>query len=218
MPKKNTMMNLPPYQWKDLPAQPARHKWMTRKERFVKRYGILLIGAAVFTIYTILLSAAVYDRAEETVRKNVEAEIAQKQQMETGAANFLSDEASKENAFLLDAEALARDSGVWKTEEAFKAYCWNAIVRTWRADYPNSVQAVLEQPGQYDYHSKSGPYSTEKLEWAKEVLAEMEAGKLPRYLTMEHQYLEMRDGGSDCVLHTCWEFNTMNDDPWRYLE
>ena len=50
------------------------------------------------------------------------------------------------------------------------------------------------------------------------MLEQAYADELPRYLTMEHQYLEMRNDGEVCILHSCWNFNTISDEPWRLRE
>ena len=64
-------------------------------------------------------------------------------------------------------------------------------------------------------HNSNGSFSAEKYEWAREVLLQADEKKLPAYLTTEHLFMEMRDGGATCVLHTDYSRGG-NDDPWRY--
>ena len=171
---------------------------------------------ALFTIYTIVLSAAVYYHAEKVVKSQYESKMADWKQEYRAEQYLLTGEASREAAIDREAVALAHDGGVWKTEAAFKAYCWNVVVRSKRSDYPNSVQDVLAQTGQYAFYDPDGAYGEQKFKWAREVIEQAYTDRLPAYLTLEHQFLEMRNGGEDCLLHTNWQFNTMNDDPWRW--
>ena len=123
------------------------------------------------------------------------------------------DDARKANAIML-----AKDSGIWKNEAAFKTHCWNVILRVKSPLYPDSIQAVLAQPKQYEYANlDADTYQTEKVQWATEVLEQAETGQLPAYLTLNHLFEEMRNGGTDCVLHTDYDRGP-NDDPWRYRE
>ena len=176
----------------------------------------MLAFMALFTIYTILLSAAVYFHAKKVVETQYESRLSDWQQEYRADQYLLTGEASREAAMDRDAIDIAHDGGVLKTEAAFKAYAWNVVVRTKRADYPNSVQDVLAQTGQYAFYDPDGIYGEQKYKWAREVIEQAYTNKLPAYLTLEHQFLEIRNGGEDCILHTNWQFNTMNDDPWRW--
>ena len=213
---EKAIRTLPTYEWREDPIEPPRHRRAARRDCFLRRYGILLMLLAAFTIYTILLSAYVHHRTEKLMQARYDAMFEEWQEEYTASRYLLTGEASRKAAMEQDAVALAHDGGVWKTEEAFKAYCWNAVVRMKRPDYPNSIPEVLAQTGQYAFHSPGGAYEEKKFNWAMEVLEQAYTDKLPAYLTLEHQFLEMRDGGSDCILHTNWQFNTSGDDPWRW--
>ena len=214
---EKTIAELFPYRT-DEPKPPVRHRVISQKENFLRRYGIMLILWAAFTIYTICLSAFVNYQAVQRTRAEYDQMFESWQQEYTADQYLLTGEASRAAAIDRDAVSIAHDGGIWKTEAAFKAYVWNVVVRSRRSNYPNSVQEVLEQTGQYAFYDPDGTYNAQKVQWAKEVLEEAYDGQLPRYLTLEHQFLEMRNGGEDCILHTCFDFNTMNDDPWRYRE
>jgi len=216
MSNENTTKTLPAYQWREDPVQPPRHRRKEKRDLFLRRHGILLIFLALFTVYSILLSAAVYFLAGKIVGNKYEIQMADWKQEYAAEQYLLTGEASRAAAIDRDAISLAHDGDIWNTEEAFKSYCWNVIIREKRADYPNSVQDVLEQTGQYAFYDPDGPYNTQKYEWAKEVLEQAYTDQLPRYLTMDHQYLEMRNNGDVCILHSCWNFNTINDEPWRW--
>ena len=59
------------------PEMPFRHVVIERKERFIRRYGILLVVAAVFTIYTIILSAFVNRQAVMRTRQEYDVKFEQ---------------------------------------------------------------------------------------------------------------------------------------------
>ena len=218
--EEKSIKTLPTYKWHDEPFQPPRLKVQISAERFLKRYGIMLGLMALFTVYTIVLSASVYSHAMKVAERKHESQMAAQQEewqkQYTSQTYLLTGEASREAAMDRDAISLAHDGGVWKTEAAFKAYAWNVVVRSKRADYPNSVQEVLAQTGQYAFYDPDGAYGEQKYKWAREVVEQAYTDRLPAYLTLEHQFLEMRNGGEDCILHTSWNFNTMSDDPWRW--
>ena len=218
MESKNKIVNLPAYHWKDDVVQPVRHRVAERKDRFLRRYGILLIAAAAFTIYTICLSAAVYFRAEKVMKTKYESQMDSWKTEYVSTQYLLTGEESRKLAIRQESIAAAKDGGVWTTKEAFQTYCWNTKVRQLRADYPNSVQDVLQQTKQYDFHDPEGTYSKQKVEWATEVFEQAYDGELPPGLTLEHQFLEMRNDGAVCVLHTTFDFYTNNDNPWRLKE
>ena len=94
------------------------------------------------------------------------------------------DEARKANAI-----ALAKDSGIWKNEAAFKTHCWNVILRVKSPLYPDSIQAVLTQAKQYEYANlDADTYQTEKVQWATEVLEQAERGEVDPLTIMAQQY------------------------------
>jgi len=213
---EKAIKSLPTYHWRDEPFQPPKHRAEVRRERFLRRYGIILILAACFTIYTILLSWIVHYRAMSLAKEQYENEFEAWKQEYIAENFFLTGEASRAAAIEQDAVTAAHDGGVWTTEKAYKTYCWNVEVRKRRADYPNSVQDVLQQTGQYAFHDPDGTYNSDKLDWGREVFQEAYSGALPQGLTLEHQFLEMRNNGAVCVLHTSYDFYTSKDDPWSY--
>ena len=215
MESEKTIMNLPTYHWKDEPVQPPRHLRNVRRDRFLRNYGILLAIAAAFTIYTIILSSIVYFRADKVLRKKYESQLEDWKVEYVSSVNLVTGEDSKKLAIKQEAIAAARDGNVWTTKEAFQTYCWNVKVRQLRPDYPNSIQDVLLQAKQYDFHDPESTYNQQKVEWATEVFEQAYDGELPAGLTLDHQFLEMRNNGSVCVLHTTFDFYTNNDDPWR---
>ena len=82
---------------------------------FRRKWGILIIGAALFTIYTILLSASVEHRTEVRVRQEMAGEAAAaveqykaEQARETQKQYFLSGDASREAFINQEIDAAAR--------------------------------------------------------------------------------------------------------------
>lgn len=218
MPEEKTITNLPPYHWRDEPIQPPRHARYTRSEWFLKRYGIMIALAAAFTIYTIILSAIVDARAVKRTKGEYEDKFDSWKLEYISSQNLLTGEESKAVAMETDAIAMAHDGGLFKTKEAFITYCWEAVVRSKRPNYPNSIQGVLEQTGQFAFYDPSGTFNAQKKAWAMEVLEQADKNELPPYLTLDHQFMEIRNGGEVCILHSCWDFNTISDEPWRYRE
>ena len=194
----------------------------------VRKHGVGVALIAGIIVWTLIVIAVTKSIVKANTIKEVESrceieynnklEEYKKEEAENRAKEYwLSGDASKESAMNQDAIALAQDGNVWKTEEAFKTHCWNVVVRKLNPNYPNSIKGVLEQDGQYAYHDKDGTYSEEKFEWALEVLKQADTGKLPAYLTVNHVYIEMRDNGKSCVLHTTYD-RKGNDDPWKLRE
>jgi len=215
---------------KETKRKTGRHMGET-KSVFWRDHKIAIIAAAIFTIYSLLLIWRVDARAVKRVRTEelvpVQEELVKTQEKlkkytdkeeEQTRQYFLSGEASKEAQRGRDANALAHDGGVWKNEAAFKGYCWNVWLRSQSSLYPDTIEAVLSQPFQYDYYAPEKTYETQKEIWALEVLQQAEVDKkLPAYLTENHLHLEMKDGGATCVLHTDDKFYSKKDDPWRLM-
>jgi len=228
------------------PKKRKAGKHMTKdgsRSIFWRDHKLLIIGAALFTLYTIGLSSWVNWKADKRADEQTKAALTNyyetkvvaywdgegeapkekipvhaNEQVRVVQAKVLTDEESKQAAMERDAVALAKDSDVWKTEEAFKAHCWCAVLRKQSAQYPSEILTVLKQPKQFDYYNEDQlTYSTEKYGWAMEVLQQAETGALPKGLTANHLYLEMKDAGRVCILHTDPEHG-YSDDQWRYKE
>lgn len=197
-------------------------RWGDKLERFKKRYGILLIAAAVFTIYTIILSASVESRTEKRVWSEARAEYAAQleaykaEQAEAAQReHWLSGDASLEAQINRDAEDLCREAVVWKSEKAIYSSWGCVIARMMNPQYPDSIRAVLEQKGAFDYYSSDTKVDSGLFQKAVEFMRAYYNGMIPADLTQNHVIIEMRDGGNDCVVHSVFGGGA-GDDPWRY--
>lgn len=191
-------------------------------DRLVRRYGIVVIAAAVFTIYTIILSASVEARTEKKVRQEMafhyaselekyKAELAEAEQ----ASYWTSGEASLAAQINREADFLSRVD-IWTTDEAYQTFVCNVWVRVMRGDYPDSVEEVLQQPKQYDFFSLKKPIDERRHAITVELLKKLHNGIFPANLTLEHAWLEMKKDGAVCVLHSSDKYYTTNDVPWMY--
>ena len=198
--------------------QIAQHPWVPILANWVIA-GLIIALVVSFIVWGIRIHKDRRDEAmkaaarEEAVASYIAAQNLAAENEYEASGQKAKDEARKANAIML-----AKDSGIWKNEDAFKAHCWNVILRVKNPLYPDSVQAVLAQPKQYEYANlDADTYQTEKYQWAMEVIKQSETGQLPAYLTLYHLFEEMRNGGTDCVLHTDIDRGP-SDDPWRYRE
>ena len=198
--------------------QISRHPWVPILINWV--IACLIVSLVIaFIAWGIRIHKDRRDEAmKEAAREEAVASYIAAQNLAAENEYVASGQKAKDDARKANAIMLAKDSGIWKNEAAFKTHCWNVILRVKSPLYPDSVQAVLAQPKQYEYASlDADTYQTEKVQWATEVLEQAETGQLPAYLTLYHLFEEMRNGGTDCVLHTDYDRGP-SDDPWRYRE
>lgn len=197
-------------------------------DNFKKRYGIAILvvfawavslmvgciitGVIVMNNTTAKLTAQ-YEHDLDAAIKAYEAEQATAKQKEY----FLSGEASREAQINQDADELAKAMGIWKTNRAKGTFVWNVLMRVASPLYPGSVKEVLEQPGQYEFYSSSNMINEADRELARKILNVFYSGVIPQDLTVNHLYLEMRENGNDCVLHTSYN-GKGSDNTWRWTE
>ena len=176
---------------------PYSHRAIERKERFVRRYGITLIAACFFCIYSILLATYVYARAEKNLTAEYEAQYAQKmdawveeQRMEQSRQYFLSGEASREAAInqATDAVAGAISKLTLDQQKLTEACCM--LARVMNPAYPNSFEEVVEQPNQWMFYDGTNKtFSQHDRDLAESIVRPyMESGIIPNGLTAEMVY------------------------------
>ena len=205
--------------WKhENPTPHRRIDW----ERLVKRYGIVVASAALFTLYTIVLSWCVHAGAVKQVRNDLEAEYDAKlaeykeeQARAVQADYWMSGEASLENQINTEADMLSRVD-IWATDDAYLTFVCNVLVRVMRGDYPGSVAEVLKQVKQYDFYDETKPIDKHRREITIPLLRELHRGVFPANLTTDYAWLEMQKDGAICVLHSKDEYYTNGDTTWRY--
>ena len=204
------------------PKPPVRHRVITAKERFARRYGILLILAAAFTIYTVILSAYVNYRAEKRVRAEVEAEYAQqlqahKDQMaqEQAAERFLSGDASREAFINQEADAVAAVISKLATDDQKRTEASCMLARVMNPAYPGTFQEVSEQAQQWPlYDGSDKTFSQHDREIADSIVRPyIESGIIPNGLTADMIYAAWSP--SDLVLRDSY-LNSATMHTWRW--
>ena len=194
----------------------------------VRKYGIAVVAVMClifWTLLTVVITRTIVRNntkleLDYKYRKQYEDDLEayKKEQAEQKQKEYwLSGEASLEAQLNRDATYLCKGNGVWKTTEAKKTYWANVWIRKLRPDYPNSIEEVLKQENQYDFVDWDAPVDEGEHAQCVEVLRKLESGVLPAHLTLEHQYLEMKDDGAVCVLHTTYNHRG-NDDPWKWKD
>ena len=188
---------------------------------FRRKYGIALIGAALFTIYTVLLSASVAHRTEIRVRQEMDGEAAAaverykaEQARETQKQYFLSGDASREAFVNQEVDAAARLAAKMSNDVQKGGIICNALARVMNKAYPGTMAEVIAQPNQWMFYSPDNKFSTHDREIAEKILrAYYEDGIVPTGLTEEFVYGSWSE--SDYVLRNTWDFGSATR-TWRY--
>ena len=192
------------------------------KKTFVRRYGIAIIAAALFTLYSVLLSAYVDYKTEKRVREECAVEYAamleahkEEQAQAQAAEYFLSGEASREAFFNQEIDAVAVVIAKLNTDaqKASEAACM--IARHMNPAYPNSFKEIAEQPQQWPlYDGKDKTFSTHDREIAEGIIRPyLESGIIPNGLTADMVYGAWST--NDFILRDSYE-NTAGMTTWRY--
>ncbi len=191
-------------------------------ERFTRQYGILLICAAAFCIYSICLCAFVHYRTEKAVRREMaieysaqlEAYKAEQKQAEQ-ASYFLSGDASREAAINQEVDAVAQVISKLSTDaqKATEACCM--LARVMNQSYPNSFAEVAQQPLQWMFYDGTDKtFSQHDREIAESIVRPyMEEGIVPNGLTSAMVYGAWST--NDFVLRDSYQ-NTSTMHTWRY--
>lgn len=204
----------------------GRHMGGGSRNPFWRDYKILIVGAAVFTIYTILLSSWVSWRTETRVHAEMDAdyerrveqriaEYHEQRQQEQAAEYFLSGEASREAFINQEIDAVAPVIAKLSTDAQKYTEASCMLARVMNPSYPNSFQEVAKQPKQWMfYDGTDNNFSDHDREIAEKIVRPyLESGKIPNGLTAE-------------LVHGSWSTNdyVLRDDyegsgtmtTWRY--
>lgn len=204
---------------------PTRTEVHVKAERFKKRYGLMLIAAAAFTVYTILLSAGVQYRTEVVTEKRVRQELAieyasqleaykQEQARAEQASYFLSGDASREAFLNQEIDAAARLAAKMGNDTQKGGIICNALARVMSKNYPSTMQEVIAQPNQWMFYDPANKFSTHDREIAEKILRDYyENGIIPSGLTDEFVYGNWSE--NDYVLRNTWDFSSSTR-TWRY--
>lgn len=203
-------------------ALPLRHKAVMTKEKFVKRYGITLVLACFFCIYSILLSTYVYAKAEKQLTAEYEAKYAQRmdawieeQRMEQSRQYFLSGEASREAAINRATGAVAAVISKLETDQQKLTEACCMLARVMNPAYPNSFEEVAEQELQWMfYDGRDKTYTQHDWDLAESIVRPyMESGIIPNGLTSDMVYGAWSN--NDFVLRDSYQ-NTAMMHTFRY--
>lgn len=174
-----------------------RAKMIHFSERFAKRYGILCIAAAVFVIYTVLLSTWVEHRTEVRVRQDMAVEYASRleqykaeQAQAEQAAHWLSGDASREAAINQEVDAVAAVISKLSTDAQKLTEASCMLARVMNPSYPNSFKEVASQDSQWMFYDGSDKtFSEHDRQLAESIVRPyMEQGIVPNGLTQNHVY------------------------------
>lgn len=174
--------------WKH--EKPRRRKidW----ERMVKRYGIVVAGAALFTLYTIVLSWCVHAGAVKQVRADMEVEYAARlaeykaeQARAVQAEHWLSGTASLDAAVNQAVDAVAPVIAKLNTDQQKLTEVCCMLARVMSKYYPNSFEEVAEQPSQWMFYDGTNKTCTDHdRELAEQIIRPyMTNGTVPNGLT-----------------------------------
>lgn len=174
----------------------GRHMGGGSRNPFWRDYKILIVGAAVFTIYTILLSSWVSWRTETRVHAEMDAdyerrveqriaEYHEQKQQEQAAEYFLSGEASREAFINQEIDAVAPVIAKLSTDAQKYTEASCMLARVMSPSYPNSFQEVAKQPKQWMfYDGTDNNFSDHDREIAEKIVRPyLESGKIPNGLT-----------------------------------
>lgn len=135
-------------------------------ERFKKRYGILLVGAFLFVVYSILLISITHWRDTIANQEYIDQQIASGIQ----ASYWVSGDASRE-AFLNQQIDIAAHFITEESDDTYKCTKLGcALARILNPAYPNSLQEVVDQPDQWVRYSMDNTFSPHDLELAEKLI------------------------------------------------
>ena len=176
-------------QWKhERPGQRRNIDW----DRLVKRYGIVVAGAAMFTLYTIVLSWCVHAGAVKQVRADMEVEYAARleeykaeQARAVQAEHWLSGTASLDAAVNQAVDAVAPVIAKLNTDQQKLTEVCCMLARVMSKYYPNSFEEVAEQPSQWMFYDGTNKTCTDHdRELAEQIIRPyMTSGTVPNGLT-----------------------------------
>ena len=206
------------------PEMPFVHRVTARKERFIKRYGITLVLACAFTIYSIGLSAWVNHRAEKRLTAQYDAEYQQRmddwvdeQKMEQSRQYFLSGDASREAAINKATGAVAAVISKLETDQQKLTEACCMLARVMNPAYPNSFEEVAEQAQQWMlYDGSDKTYTQHDWDLAESIVRPyMESGIIPNGLTADMVYGSWST--NDYVLRDSY-YNTAHMHTYRFMQ
>ncbi len=208
---ENAIAELPIYMTEDIkvykPKEPKqkpkknapRHCIRFDGNEFKKKYGIVLILAALFTIYSIILSSCVRASTIREVRADFEAEYQAKikayeteQNTQKQADYFLTGQASLDASVNQAVDAVAPVIAKLSTDAQKATEVCCMLARVMNPAFPKTFEEVASQPQQWMFYDGTDNTCTEHdREIAEKIIRPfMESGILPNGLTANMVYAE----------------------------
>lgn len=189
---------------------------------FRRKWGILIIGAALFTIYTILLSAGVEHRTEARVRQEMAGEYASQleaykaeQARAVQAEHWLSGDASREAFINQEIDAAAHFIAEEANETMKGTKLGVAIARLMAGGYGSTLREVINQPDQWMFYSgEDNKFTQADREFAEGIVRRYyEDNIIPNDLTTDIQWMMWSPGDYQAMNN--WNASAATR-KWRY--
>ena len=188
---------------------------------FRRKYGILLIGAAAFTLYTILLSASVEHRTEIRVRQEMAGEAAAaveqykaEQALQAQKEHWLSGDASREAFINQEIKAGAQAISKEANDEVKGTKLGVGIARVLNPNYPGTIKEVFAQENQFMFISEDNTYTQHDWDLAESLIRPFyEDGVLPNGLNQDMVFFEWN--GTTGTARDSYQ-TTTGMSTWRY--
>ena len=188
---------------------------------FRRKWGILIIGAALFTIYTILLSASVEHRTEIRVRQEMAGEAAaaveqykQEQALQAQKEHWLSGDASREAFINQEIKAGAQAISKEANDEVKGTKLGVGIARVLNPNYPGTIKEVFAQENQFMFISEDNTYTQHDWDLAESLIRPFyEDGVLPNGLNQDMVFFEWN--GTTGTARDSYQ-TTTGMSTWRY--
>lgn len=201
----------------------AMKRWATN---FIRTYGILIAGLALFGAWSWGISAVTAHRVEKEVTERLSAQYAAEYEArmeayisQQEAIDRVLGDGSMQAQIDREADAIARVIGKMKTKRMKLTELWNILMRVDSASpiYPDTVEEVIAVPGQWMFYEPDGnnPIREDDRDLAAEQLKIWHEGRYPAGLTADFVIGEWSE--NDYVLRNKWEKDSTTE-YWRFPE
>lgn len=218
------------FDWDPMPELPEPEKRKAGKHMggtksfFWRKYMILIVGATLFTIYSVCLSGYVNYKAARTAKAETaaavksavkserqhifdvmeitEEQFAEKEKAkEEGKPTILTGQASYDNALALIEEPLAKHVASLRqirkcTKAGAETYAWVDIAILKSGKFGNKLTDFLSDPEKIEGYSETVNVREEDTAIAHKVAEMVMSSKFPNGFTIDYQYAVINADGS----------------------
>lgn len=203
------------------PRQKQRKRAEKTFEQFKRKYGILLIVAFAFTLYTVILSASVETRTEKRVWAEATAkyesdleEYKASQAYEAQKEHWLSGDASKEAFINQEITAGAKAISKEANDQVKGTKLGVGLARVINKYYPGTLKEVFAQKDQFMFIDENNTYTQHDWDLAESIIRPYyEDGIIPQGLTENMVYFEW--SGTTATARDSYQ-STTGMSTWRY--